>query len=108
MIKGDHHVGDIGGHFETTRDASQGDDDAFVVSELHTANPADQRAARAHHAVVSRKVAELVDVVGAPDQLVYRDTGREPDTQTLDREWVEAMTKTQSPAAARSVRVAIR
>src|SRR3979409_104959 len=99
LIQGDHHLRDVGGHFKSAFGALQGNDNAFVVFELCTADAADQRAARADHAVRAGKVAELVDVVGWPDQLVDRCAGREAETQTLDRERVVAVAKSQSPPA---------
>ena len=57
--------------------ALQGNHNAFVVPELHAADAADQRDACADHAIGTGEVAELVDVVGAPDQLINRGASRE-------------------------------
>src|SRR5262245_2244030 len=51
LIEGDHHLGDIGRHFEAGLGALQRDRDALVVPELHAADAAEQRAARADHRI---------------------------------------------------------
>ena len=77
MIQGDHNLGDVGGHFEAALGTLQRDGDALVVPELHATNAADQGAARAHHRIGAGKVGELVDGLGASDQLVDRGARRE-------------------------------
>src|SRR3954469_23731829 len=103
LIQFDNYPCDIGGYFETALGALQTDHDAFVVLELDTADAADYRTACADHAVGAGKIAELIDVVSAPDQLVDRRAGRQAETETLDRERVVAVAKRQgAPAAAGS------
>src|SRR5579871_703388 len=101
LIERDDHFGDVGGQFETALGAFERDRNALRISQMHAADAANQRDARADHAIGAGKIAEFVDVAGASDQFADRSAGRETDAQTLYGEGIAAVAESQdSPAPA--------
>src|ERR1700761_5290873 len=102
LVELDYDLRDVGGRFEPTLETLQLDSDALGIPKRYAGNAAGQRNARADHAIGARKIADIPDVLRAPDQLAHRGTRRETDAKALHGERIVSVIEGQdSPAAAR-------